>query len=258
MSIVTDKMVSVALEAYWTDQPSREAGMRAALEASLSRTDQGSGVVKQLEWGPYPNEALAGPDVAVANVDFKSAYQVQRDPWGPGYIAYLHPTTYGTTKWWESKDHATLEAAKSAAQSDFETRIRSSLVAAPAAGEAVAWLTTWWRDGEEWVNAHANEVTAVDEARRHKGTVTPLYAHPLPEEREGWRDIESAPKDGSEVLVWDEHSHIISQAVWKDRHGHFLSGGWQDAPYTGDSRRLARPTHWMPLPTAPIKKEVGR
>ena len=40
--------------------------------------------------------------------------------------------------------------------------------------EPVAWLTEWERDGEEWVNAHANELTAIDEARAHGGTITPL------------------------------------------------------------------------------------
>lgn len=47
-------------------------------------------------------------------------------------------------------------------------------------GEPVAWLTEWKSDGEDWVNAHANEVTAIDEARAHRGTVTPLYAAPQP------------------------------------------------------------------------------
>lgn len=47
------------------------------------------------------------------------------------------------------------------------------------AAEPVAWLTEWTRDGEEWVNAHANEVTALDEARANGGTCTPLYASPV-------------------------------------------------------------------------------
>lgn len=84
------------------------------------------------------------------------------------------------------------------------------------------------------------------------GKVAESLSAALSHPADGWRDIESAPKDGAEVLVWDEHSHIISQATWKDHHGHFASGGWYDAPYTGDSRRLARPTHWRPLPAAPL------
>jgi hypothetical protein len=71
--------------------------------------------------------------------------------------------------------------AKAAAQADYEQRILSALRSPPErrdAPEPVAWLTTWKRDGEEWVNAHANEVTAIDEARRHRGTCTPLYASP--------------------------------------------------------------------------------
>ena len=40
--------------------------------------------------------------------------------------------------------------------------------------EPVAWLTEWKRDGEDWINAHANEVTALDEARAYSATITPL------------------------------------------------------------------------------------
>jgi hypothetical protein len=42
--------------------------------------------------------------------------------------------------------------------------------------EPVAWLTEWKFGGEDWVNAHANELTALDEARARNGTITPLYA----------------------------------------------------------------------------------
>lgn len=88
-----------------------------------------SAKIKPLEWGPYPNEALAGPDVAVANIEFRHAYQVQRDPWGPGFVAYLHPTTQDTTLWWESKGHPNIEAAKAAAQADYEARVEAMLAA---------------------------------------------------------------------------------------------------------------------------------
>lgn len=52
----------------------------------------------------------------------------------------------------------------------------SPILPAPSqtAVEPVAWLTEWKRDGEDWVNAHANEVTALDEARAYGGTITPL------------------------------------------------------------------------------------
>jgi len=88
--------------------------------------------VKPLEWGPYPNPKFAGPDVAVADATFSHEYQVQRDPWEPTYIAFLHPALpiIDSTLWWESKGHPTLEAAKAAAQADYEARILAALLPA--------------------------------------------------------------------------------------------------------------------------------
>lgn len=42
--------------------------------------------------------------------------------------------------------------------------------------EPDAFLVEWTPgDGLTWVKAEVSELNAVDEARRHKGTVTPLY-----------------------------------------------------------------------------------
>jgi hypothetical protein len=94
--------------------------------------------VKPLEWGPYPNPVFAGPDVAVASFDVFGGhhYQVQRDPNAEGYIAYLAPD-FGTL-FWESKGHSDIEAAKAAAQADYEQRIRSAITALPAPGGVIA------------------------------------------------------------------------------------------------------------------------
>lgn len=91
-------------------------------------------VVKPLEWGPYPNPVFAGPDIAVApfSVFGNYFYQVQRNPRGPGFIAFVAPL-YGETTW-ESNKYDCIEAAKAAAQADFERRILSAL--AEPAGEA--------------------------------------------------------------------------------------------------------------------------
>ena len=85
--------------------------------------------VMALVWGPYPNPKFAGPDVAVADAPFSHEYQVQRDPWAPTFIAFLHPALpiIDSTMWWESKGHPTLESAKAAAQADYEARILAAL-----------------------------------------------------------------------------------------------------------------------------------
>ena len=59
-----------------------------------------------------------------------------------------------------------------------------------------------------------------------------------------WREIETAPKDGREVLVYDETFHTIEIAGW--HVDDYDEGGWQ----TGDFG-TCEPTHWMPLPEPP-------
>ena len=119
-------------EAMWKDSGSsyRNKYMEAALTAALALRpagDAGEVAVKALEWEPYPNPVFAGPDVAIAHVEFRCFYQVQRDPHAPGFMAYLTPQ-YGTL-FWESKGHNDIEAAKAAAQADYDRRIRSALAA---------------------------------------------------------------------------------------------------------------------------------
>lgn len=57
----------------------------------------------------------------------------------------------------------------------------------------------------------------------------------------GWQLIETAPKDGSDVLLSSPHWHgDVVVGCWSFE-------GWRDRD---DSDKL-EPTHWMPLPAAP-------
>lgn len=61
-----------------------------------------------------------------------------------------------------------------------------------------------------------------------------------------WQPIESAPKDGSEILLANPDG---SCAVgWFKFRGH--TTGWTD----GDTFNMTWPTHWLPLPTPPEAK----
>jgi hypothetical protein len=51
-------------------------------------------------------------------------------------------------------------------------------------------------------------------------------------QRAGWRPIESAPKDGTRVLLWDG----------RRQHVDWWNHGWWNT---------SRPTHWQPLPPPP-------
>ena len=60
-----------------------------------------------------------------------------------------------------------------------------------------------------------------------------------------WKPIETAPKDGTEVLVWGYGQMSVAKFI-SGVHGEwkvYTSDGW----YGYDSF----PTHWMPLPKPP-------
>lgn len=78
-----------------------------------------------------------------------------------------------------------------------------------------------------------------------------------------WKDIESAPKNGTEILVWRRDASVFivrwewaGDVVPKDRSGDPIEdydeefhGWWSDA--YGWQQGIDTPTHWMPLPPPP-------
>jgi hypothetical protein len=51
-----------------------------------------------------------------------------------------------------------------------------------------------------------------------------------------WQPIETAPKDGTEILAWDGDQHIVA---------------WFDGDWRFSDDRQCFPTHWQPLPAPP-------
>jgi len=62
-----------------------------------------------------------------------------------------------------------------------------------------------------------------------------------------WRGMESAPKDGTCVLVIDSEYGDHSGAFVAQYSQHSFSGCW----LTSHTPHVVCPTHWMPLPTPP-------
>lgn len=64
----------------------------------------------------------------------------------------------------------------------------------------------------------------------------------------GWQPIETAPKDGTRILVWigDDFPMV---AKWKESK----YGSWWNPceDLIADVLGACAPTHWMPLPAAP-------
>ena len=84
---------------------------------------------------------------------------------------------------------------------------------------------------------------------------------------DGWKSIETAPKNGRKVIVFYLNSNNLPRTVmarWltdeeaaeTDADGVGLEGGWYECidnwdDYTEVAIHEGEPTHWMPLPAAP-------
>jgi hypothetical protein len=71
----------------------------------------------------------------------------------------------------------------------------------------------------------------------------PVHAQPAPPPEQGWRDIESAPKDGSEVIL-GRPGHVAFCF-----YGRGCGDRWAMADDASDLGW--DPTHWQPLPSPP-------
>ena len=68
------------------------------------------------------------------------------------------------------------------------------------------------------------------------------------EETDRWQPIETAPKDGSYVLLAGKRREDIASGYWL-QYAYAGNGAWI-WPFV-----LKDPTHWMPLPKAPAMQE---
>lgn len=103
--------------------------------------------------------------------------------------------------------------------------------------------------GEEGDDYFGREITGIGEA------TDAILA--LPEIAGGWQPIETAPRDGTEVLICWADIPQMAVAQWDQDYAEmdFAEGvGWRDGSDYGCGGMIgAMPTHWMPLPPPPTK-----
>src|SRR5690606_36923841 len=76
-----------------------------------------------------------------------------------------------------------------------------------------------------------------------------LSAAPTPPVDDGWQPIETAPRDGTDVLLWDGEEIFVgywSDSIWVS------PGAWVKEEHRSDTVTYL-PTHWQPLPAAPTE-----
>lgn len=84
-----------------------------------------------------------------------------------------------------------------------------------------------------------------------------LYAAPVPSDRDGWQPIETAPKDGTRILLFFNKRYCRGM-----RNDEVILGFWHQPGnpahkgfWTGWGSGRATATHWMPLPAPPAMEE---
>ena len=113
-------------------------------------------------------------------------------------------------------------------------------------------------DDEHWALCLVEAEVAVDEM----GFFSPA--------QDGWQDIETAPRDGTAILVMRNIWPGASGGVAEECSGHntYVAAWWTNEVTTGgqwicymdavqDPRCPVDPTHWRPLPAPPSTEREG-
>ena len=178
------------------------------------------------------------------------------------YASEFAPTSDGDPD--VSSIHANIRALKVQLAQRFDAAdvataaaqgFRDGMASVSPVSEPVAWQYRSVRDKGLWFDC-TEERAQQRAAHPDKWDVRYLYSHPSPPEgMAGWQPIETAPMDGSYLLLWEQYSDAPfvgywSGGSWSVSHEHVdAEGGWDGANVVD---ALSMPiTHWMPLPPAP-------
>jgi len=104
----------------------------------------------------------------------------------------------------------------------------------PVVGVSLSDLNEW---RAEWMDAN--------DPQDGTDCVTPFDKYLYTRPTEAWQPIETAPKDGTDILGWHEIAGTSQTCFSK---GEWVCPDWDEDRYI---HCTWSPTHWMPLPTPP-------
>lgn len=108
-------------------------------------------------------------------------------------------------------------------------------------------------------HARIAELESELEAVGAGGVSGPLVGRAAPPtaQAEGWRPIETAPKDGALIVLGARNGVWLGKYVPVYQSGYRPENPWSSMLLNHDhmAERYTRPTHWMPLPPPPTSAE---
>jgi hypothetical protein len=131
------------------------------------------------------------------------------------------------------------------------------------ANVSVEFLKQWVKDAETVINIERDwslpNRISIQEYNAKRWVLAELVAAiesgaltaPAEVNAEGWRPIETAPRDGSVLILHTTHG-TVDPGFYVDRG--FLGGWWQWCEDHDHSQTPIHPAHWMPLPKPPEGK----
>ena len=107
----------------------------------------------------------------------------------------------------------------------------------------------------DWSTDRQNLRFAHEDAVKALATLDTIIAEDA-QLQHGWQPIETAPKDGREVILslWSGSYATPETSFRWAINGYFKNGFWYSKDQT--IGRLADPTHWMPIKPPTIKGET--
>jgi hypothetical protein len=161
-------------------------------------------------------------------------------------------------------------AAERKAKEDHEEDKKALRARVQELEEALKDLLPYWIE-EDDVTEYGGHVACEiswNDFRKLKSVLSNSTPQPTRYTLDGWRDIKTAPRDGTFILVYgppvDDENVWVYQCRWMDfsplsQSGELAALGegprGQFEVVIRDFVHKCRPTHWMPMPPAPQQKE---